>query len=193
MLQKRNAQGQFVEMTQTEKEQFAIDLGVVRMFNGTQPDATGNIVMPMANVAMTGSYSDLTDKPVIPPATTIVNNLTAGGTTSALSAEQGKMLKTSVDAKVDRTSVVPGTAMTTRTTTDADDGGVFTASSAVTVTVHSGAKTGFGFYISGAGAVTFADASGVTVTDKRTTGATNPSCALVQIGTNAYEVIGAKA
>ena len=95
--------------------------------------------------------------------------------------------------KVDKTTVTAGTALTTRTTTDSDDAGVFTAGSAITVTIHSGAKAGFGFYVSGAGVVTVAGASGVTVTDKRTTGATNPIAALVQIGTNIYELIGSKA
>lgn len=98
-----------------------------------------------------------------------------------------------LNLKSDKTTVTAGTAMTSRTTTDADDAGVFTAGSAVTVTIHSGAKAGFGFYVSGAGAVTATGAGGVTVTDKRTTGATNPVAALVQVGANAYEVIGSKA
>lgn len=122
------------------------------------------------------------NKPVSTATQTVLNAKADSSTVTA-----------SLALKTDKTTVVPGTAMTTRTTTDADDAGIFTTASAATVTVHSGAKTSFGFYISGAGAVTFAGASGVTVTDKRTTGATNPSCALVQIGTNAYEVIGSKA
>jgi hypothetical protein len=40
--------------------------------------------------------------------------------------------------------------------------------------------------------VTIAAASGVTVTDKRTTGATNPTCAVINTGTNTYEVWGSK-
>lgn len=101
--------------------------------------------------------------------------------------------QTALNAKADKTTVTAGTSLTTRSTTDADDAGVFTTASAITVTVHSGAKSGFGFYLSGAGAATFAGAGGVTVTDKRTTGAANPVCALVQVGTNLYEVIGSKA
>jgi hypothetical protein len=101
--------------------------------------------------------------------------------------------QTALDLKADKTTVTAGTALTTRNTTDADDAGVFTTASAITVTIHSGAKAGFGFYISGAGVVTVAGAGGVTVTDKRTTGATNPVAAVVRIGANAYEVIGSKA
>jgi hypothetical protein len=99
----------------------------------------------------------------------------------------------SLALKSDKTTVTAGTALTTRNTTDADDAGVITSASAVTVTIHSGAKAGFGFYISGAGVVTVAGAGGVTVIDKRTTGATNPVAAIVQVGANAYEVIGSKA
>jgi hypothetical protein len=101
--------------------------------------------------------------------------------------------QTALNLKSDKTTVTAGTALTTRNTTDADDAGVFTTASAVTATIHSGAKASFGFYVSGAGVVTVAGASGVTVTDKRTTGATNPVAAVVQIGANAYEVIGSKA
>jgi hypothetical protein len=96
--------------------------------------------------------------------------------------------------KQNKTTVAAGTALgATKATADADDGGVFTAAVAGAVTVHSGAVAGFGFGVSGAGAVAFAGASGVTVTDKRTAGATNPVCALVQVGANAYEVWGTKA
>lgn len=98
-----------------------------------------------------------------------------------------------LNLKSDKTTVTAGTVLTTRSTTNADDAGVFTAGSAVTITIHSGAKAGFGFYVSGDGAVTAVGAGGVTVTDKRTTGATNPVAAIVQIGANAYEFIGSKA
>jgi hypothetical protein len=101
--------------------------------------------------------------------------------------------QTALNLKADKTTVTAGTALTTRNTTDADDAGVFTTASAITVTIHSGAKAGFGFYVSGAGVVTVAGAGGVTVTEKRTTGATNPVAAVVQVGANAYEVIGSKA
>lgn len=45
-----------------------------------------------------GSYTDLTNKPTIPSATTIVNNLTSTSTTSALSASQGKVLNDKIVA-----------------------------------------------------------------------------------------------
>jgi len=59
----------------------------------------------------------------------------------------------------------------TRTTTDADDALNFTAPVACTITVHPGAVQGFGFGVSGPGVVTWAGGAGVTVTDKRNTGA----------------------
>lgn len=51
----------------------------------------------LSNVAFSGSYSDLTNKPTIPAKTTVVNNLTSTSTTSALSAYQGKVLKGLID------------------------------------------------------------------------------------------------
>ncbi len=59
----------------------------------------------LANVATSGSFADLTDVPgnIDTDATNdllqsdVVNDLTTGGTTKVLSAEQGKVLKTSVD------------------------------------------------------------------------------------------------
>ncbi len=59
----------------------------------------------LANVATSGSFNDLTDVPgnIDTDATNdllqsdVVNDLTTGGTTKVLSAEQGKVLKTSVD------------------------------------------------------------------------------------------------
>lgn len=40
--------------------------------------------------------------------------------------------------------------------------------------------------------VTISATSGVTITDKRTTGATSPTCALINTGNNTYEVWGSK-
>lgn len=40
--------------------------------------------------------------------------------------------------------------------------------------------------------VTIAVDSGVTITDKRTTGATNPTCAIINVGNNIYEIWGSK-
>lgn len=46
----------------------------------------------LSDVAYSGSYNDLSNKPTIPAKTTVVNNLTSTSTTSALSAYQGKVL-----------------------------------------------------------------------------------------------------
>lgn len=51
----------------------------------------------LSEVAFSGSYNDLTNKPTIPAKTTVVNNLTSTSTTSALSAYQGKVLKDIID------------------------------------------------------------------------------------------------
>ena len=48
----------------------------------------------LSTVAISGSYTDLSDKPTIP---SVVNNLTSTSTTSALSANQGKTLQTYID------------------------------------------------------------------------------------------------
>ncbi len=61
----------------------------------------------MATIATTGSYDDLVDLPSNLDVdatndllkTDLVNDLTTGGTTKALTAEQGKSLKTLIDAK----------------------------------------------------------------------------------------------
>jgi hypothetical protein len=152
---------------------------------------------PIASPAFTGTVSGVTSAMV---GLGNVNNTsdankpvsTAQQTALNLKADSSAVAS-SLALKSDKTTVVAGTALGTRNTTDADDAGVFTTASAITVTIHSGAKAGFGFYISGAGVVTVAGAGGVTVTDKRTIGATNPVAAVVQIGVNAYEVIGSKA
>jgi hypothetical protein len=139
---------------------------------------------PIASPTFTGTVSGVTSAMV---GLGNVNN-TSDANKPVSSAQQAAL-----NLKTDKTTVTAGTALSTRNTTDADDAGVFTAASAVTVTVHSGAKAGFGFYVSGAGVVTATGAGGVTITDKRTTGATNPVAALVQVGTNTYELIGSKA
>lgn len=135
--------------------------------------------------ATVGSWTALS----YPASVQVINDLTTGGASAALSAEQGKTLQAN---KAPRAGS-GGTLGATKTTTDADDAKVFTASSACTITVHSGAVEGFGLGVSGAGSVTFAGASGVTVTDKRATGSTNPTAALVYLAANTFEVWGAKA
>ncbi len=49
--------------------------------------------------SFSGSYNDLSNKPSIPSAVTVTNNLTSDSTTAALSAAQGKELKQLVDGK----------------------------------------------------------------------------------------------
>lgn len=51
-----------------------------------------NIIDNLKTVATSGSYNDLSNKPTIPSATTIVDNLTSTSKTGALSANQGKVL-----------------------------------------------------------------------------------------------------
>lgn len=79
----------------------------------------------------------------------------------------------------------------TYTAIEADDGKIWPTPVNCVVTVNTGLPTGFGQGFSGAGVVSFAGTA--TVTDKRTTGATNPVCSLVNIGTNTYEIWGTKA
>ena len=86
----------------------------------------------------------------------------------------------------------PGAALgATYTAIDADDGKIWPTPVNCTVTVNTGLIAGFGQGFTGAGVVSFAGTA--TVTDKRTTGATNPVCSLVNIGTNTYEIWGTKA
>lgn len=74
-----------------------------------------------------------------------------------------------------------------------DDGRLLPCPQARTFTVNAGMPPDFAPGAIGAGVVTWAAGAGVTVVDNRTTGATNPSCSLVQIGKDSYVVIGSKA
>jgi Repeat of unknown function (DUF5907) len=98
MLQIKNAQGQLVDLTSLEKQQFTADLGAVRSVNGTLPNASGDVTISVSGgsvanatattpglvqlatgqsavqlsaVASTGSYNDLTNRPTIPAAYTL--------------------------------------------------------------------------------------------------------------------------
>jgi hypothetical protein len=174
------------------KVTFELDDGTTKVVDLANLGSGGTGSVAAADITDSGATGQSLIRSATPTAAKTALALQNVDNTSDANKPVSTATATALAAKVDKTTVTPGTAMTTRTTTDSDDAGVFTAASAVTVTVHSGAKTGFGFYISGAGVVTFAGASGVTVTDKRTTGSTNPVAALVQIGTNAYEVVGSK-
>ena len=74
---------------------------------------------------------------------------------------------------------------------DADDGRVLLTPVTCTVTVNTGRVAGFSQIYVGAGVVSFDGTA--TVTDKRTTGATDPCCGLLCIGVDTYEVHGSKA
>jgi len=63
----------------------------------------------LSTVATTGDYTDLLNKPTIPAATTIVNDLTTGGSTAALSAEMGKTLNTNISAETSRATTAEAT------------------------------------------------------------------------------------
>ena len=122
---------------------------------------------------------------------TVNNTLTSTSTTSALSAAQGKVLQ---DTKAPRGG--PGAALgATYTAVDADDGKIWPTPVDCAVTVNAGLIAGFGQGFSGAGVVSFVAGAGVTFPadyDKRTEGATNPVCSLVNIGLNTYEIWGTK-
>lgn len=132
----------------------------------------------------------------------VINDLTTGGATAALAAQQGVVLKGLVDAKADAAATTtalagkaprgtPGAALgATYTAADADDGKIWPTPVNVTVTVNTGLPSGFGLGFTGAGVVSFAGTAAVA--DKRTPGATNPVCGLINVGGNAYEAWGTK-
>lgn len=80
---------------------------------------------------------------------------------------------------------------TTRTLRRGDNERTFLPTDASqTATVPNTLPEGFGCAFNNN--VTITAGSGVTVNDKRTTGATYPVCALVNVGNNLYEVWGSK-
>jgi hypothetical protein len=82
-------------------------------------------------------------------------------------------------------------AFTTRALAASDNGATLICASAQTATVGAGLGAGFG--LAAKGGISFTAGSGVTITDVRTTGAANPWCALVQTGTDTYDIVGGKA
>lgn len=82
-------------------------------------------------------------------------------------------------------------AFTTRALAQTDNGMVLVCASPQTATVNASMPVGFG--VAFKGAISFTAGSGVTITDVRTSGATNPWCALVQTAANTYDVVGTKA
>lgn len=73
----------------------------------------------------------------------------------------------------------------------ADDSKTLICTGSLTFTVPSGLPSGFG--LSAKGTCTFNPGSGATVNDIRTTGSLTPWCALIQTGSNSYDVVGGKA
>jgi hypothetical protein len=80
---------------------------------------------------------------------------------------------------------------TSRALTNADNDKTLVPSNASqTVTINTGLMVGFSAYVNNNATVTAG--AGVTLTDKRTSGATNPTFAIVNTGANTYELIGSK-
>jgi hypothetical protein len=71
------------------------------------------------------------------------------------------------------------------------DGAVFICQTAQTATLNVGLNKGFG--VAFKGTVNFVAGSGVIVNDLRVTGSSSPWCAVVQIATDQYDVLGSKA
>lgn len=80
-------------------------------------------------------------------------------------------------------------AFTSRALTAADDSHNLICASAQTATVNTGLPANFG--CSFKGVISFDGTA--TVNDVRTTGATNPWCALVRTGVDTYDAVGGKA
>jgi hypothetical protein len=87
--------------------------------------------------------------------------------------------------------VPPRTEGATVTLAALDNAGISATPVNCVVTVNTGLGAGFGRGFVGAGVVTFNGTA--TVVDHRTTGATNPACALTCIAADSYYVIGSKA
>ena len=78
-------------------------------------------------------------------------------------------------------------AFTTRSLTGTDNGNLLVCGSAQVATVPTGMVSGFGCAFDGD--ISF---TGATCTDVRSTVAANPWCALVNVNTNVYKVLGGK-
>ena len=91
----------------------------------------------------------------------------------------------------DKVTTGPGVPsnFTSRSLNSADDGANLICATAKVATVNADLPTGFGCAFKGT--VSFSGTA--SVTDLRTTGSSNPWCALVQTATNTYDVLGTKA
>lgn len=115
----------------------------------------------------------------------------------AVAAENALGKPVTMVALVGGTSQNPGllpaggqpAAFTSRALTDNDDGDTLVCATAQVATVNTGLAAGFGCTFKGA--ITFAGTA--TVNDVRVSGSASPWCALIQTGTNTYDVVGGKA
>jgi hypothetical protein len=117
--------------------------------------------------------------------------ISAGGNIGATDrpyVESGWYSLSDYGGAVAQTSGLPST-FTSRALTDSDKGNNLICASAQVATVNTGLAGGFSCNFKGV--ITFAGTA--TVTDVRTTGATNPWCTLMATGTNTYDVVGTKA
>lgn len=123
-----------------------------------------------------------------------VNGGPAATKTPNLSAVMGDLTSELVyNADNSLVSALPNTEAADRPLTSADANRILVCAANRTFTVNSGMPAFFGPAAVGAGVVTFTAGSGVAITDNRTTGATNPSCCLMPVGTDTYYVVGSKA
>lgn len=83
---------------------------------------------------------------------------------------------------------VPSSEASNRALTDADNGKNLICTGSLTITVNTGLVSGFGCSFKG----TVAFTGSATVTDVRTSGATNPWCAICATGTDTYDIVGSK-
>ena len=84
---------------------------------------------------------------------------------------------------------IPSPESGNRALTNADNGKNLIATGSLTFTVNTGLVSGFGCAFKG----TVAFAGTATITDVRTTGATNPWCSLCARAADTYDVVGSKA
>ena len=116
---------------------------------------------------------------------------TSLGLGTAAVAATGDFATAAQGTKVDQLGVP--TAFTTRSLANTDNGKNLICGSAQVATVPVGLASGFGCAFKGI--ITFtAPSTGVAaVTDVRTTGATDPWCALMATGSDTYDCVGTKA
>ena len=162
--------------------------GILPVANGGSGTASPGLVQG-ANVTITGTWPTQTVAATAP--TPVVNDLTTGGTTSALSAQQGVVLKgltdtnaaniatntTAIAGKQDKPASITVSASRNLASTDFGTK-LVNASGAYTLTIPTGLgatdDTIF-FHPFGSGTLTLAAATGVTLNDPYSLGLTIPT------------------